>query len=529
MTRDQGSRTGDTARLRVLFVNRMASMERGGGETFDLEMARHLARMRCEITFLSGIPLFGRARRHVGLQVAGCRLQVKKMDEKESFNLQPSTFNLSSVTLRAPMFPWFPWDRVKGGWRVRVAEFWLFEKLAARWAWKHRNEFDIIQVCELPTFVTSFKRLQVAGCRLQVKEEGRLIHLQPSTFNLQPKLVLRLTAPNVYDPSGGVQKADAVIASGTTVGKIRAGLRSDCEDVPNAVDVERFQVAGEEGGDPAEIIQHETPPLVGSTFNLQPSTCNLLYVARFQDFKRHDVLIRAFAHVLEEKPDSRLILVGSGPLERQVKKRVQMDPRPGLGHSATDDVGEVGRGRGTRRDAPGGSGGPALPKENMLSNEKLDDAISFMGEVPYEQVPGLYASADIKVISSDYESFCFSALEAMASGLPIVSTDCGWVPILIGDTFPPVEKQWYTGAGDAAGRFDKDEPGRRIRRAPGGVIVGRNDPESLSRAILELAQDEERRKACGHWNREKAVREHGWETSARKLLGVYERVIDKSG
>ena len=35
---------GTSKPLRVLFVNRMACLERGGGETFDLEISRHLAK-----------------------------------------------------------------------------------------------------------------------------------------------------------------------------------------------------------------------------------------------------------------------------------------------------------------------------------------------------------------------------------------------------------------------------------------------------------------------------------------------------
>ena len=47
--------------LRVLFVNRMAGLERGGGETFDLEISRHLARAGVRISYLSGAPLWGPA------------------------------------------------------------------------------------------------------------------------------------------------------------------------------------------------------------------------------------------------------------------------------------------------------------------------------------------------------------------------------------------------------------------------------------------------------------------------------------
>jgi glycosyltransferase involved in cell wall biosynthesis len=144
-------------------------------------------------------------------------------------------------------------------------------------------------------------------------------------------------------------------------------------------------------------------------------------------------------------------------------------------------------------------------------------------------LPGIYAQADIKVISSEYESFCFAAIEAMASGLPVVTTDCGWVPGLIGDTLPPIEKQWVDSRGEPTGRFENDTPGHRIREAPGGLVVGREHAEGLAQAMLTMASDAALRERCGTWNRDKAVRDHGWESSAKKLEEVYERVIQDSG
>ena len=85
--------------LSVLFVNRMAAMERGGGETFDLEIARHLQSQGCTISFLTGIPLFGGLRR------------------KDLFSGFRSP--VSSFHVRSPYFGWFPWDKVRGGWRLR--------------------------------------------------------------------------------------------------------------------------------------------------------------------------------------------------------------------------------------------------------------------------------------------------------------------------------------------------------------------------------------------------------------------------
>jgi len=455
--------------MRILFINRMAATERGGGETFDLEIARHLAQRGHEVTFLSCIPLWG--VRSEKLEVGSKKLEVgsRKSD------LRPPTSDLRFITLRAPMFPWFPWDRVKAGWRVRVAEFWIFEQRAARWAWKRREQFDVIHVCELPTFVAKWKvrsRKSEVGSR-KSDVGSRKSEVRPQASDHRPPVVMRLTAPNAYDPCGGIQKADAVIASGTSITKIRASVRADCFDVPNGVDLGRFGSQKSEAGSRKSDLGPRTSDL------------RLLYVARFQAFKNHAMLIRAFAEVVKEVPDTHLWLAGSGPLESDVKK--------------------------------------------LARDVRVDKQVRFMGEVPFDDLPGIYAQADIKVISSEYESFCFAAIEAMASGLPVVTTDCGWVPGLIGDTLPPIDKQWVDSRGEPGGRFENDTPGHRIREAPGGLVVGREHAEDLAQAMLRMAGDKALRERCGTWNRDKAVRDHGWESSAKKLEEVYERVIRDSG
>ena len=40
--------------IRVLFVNRMACLERGGGETFGLEISRQVAQAGAQVGFLCG-------------------------------------------------------------------------------------------------------------------------------------------------------------------------------------------------------------------------------------------------------------------------------------------------------------------------------------------------------------------------------------------------------------------------------------------------------------------------------------------
>lgn len=409
--------------MRVLFVNRMLSMIRGGGETFDLEMGRHLAKLGCKVTYLSGVPVLGKNR-----------LEVKWTNEGRSLSPEGRP---KSFTLRSPYTAWFPWDKVRGGWRLRYADFWIFERLAARWAFHRRNEFDVVQICQLGEFARVWKK---CGSPLP--------------------LVMRLTGPQHSFDRETLNAPSKVFASGTTYQFVIKQGRPDAVQINNAVDA-----------------QHFSPGL--STWRANHGIPEhgflLLYVARFQAFKNHGMLIEAFENVLPEVPNAHLILVGSGHLEQRIKQQV-----------------------------------------NVSGTEGLPSRVHFLGEVPYETLPEIYRAADLKVISSDHESFCFAALEAMAVGLPLVSTDCGWVPVLISGGQPAHTNR-------AAGQPDSEAEGSIIK-TPGGLVVPQRDPMALSRAIVDCYHRKEMTKKMGFWNRNRVTSHHMWENSAAKLLNVYMEV-----
>lgn len=368
--------------LRVLFVNRMAGLERGGGETFDLEISRHLAQAGAQVGFLCGAPLL----RPAPLPVAGAR------------------------TLRTPWLRRFPWDKVKGGWRVRQLEFEIFEWRAARWIARHAAEFDVVQVCELPNLVHWLKQRGV-----------------------ETPVVMRLTAPNYYDPRGGVQRADALIASGTSIQKLR-DLGLDVVDVPNAVDADLFR---------------PQPSDFRARHGIGRDEFVALYVARFQAFKNHALLLDAFAKLAQDHPVVRLVLAGSGPLRERCEQQAA-------------DLG-------------------------------LAEKVLFLGEVPYAELPAVYAAADVKAISSDYESFCFAALEAMATGLPVLTTDCAWVPRLVAD-----------GA---------------------GLVVPVGDVAAFAAGLKKLADNPALRQRMGATGRQQVLERHTWPASAEKLRELYRRIV----
>lgn len=394
--------------MKILFINRMLTLVRGGGETFDLEMAKQLSMMGCEIDFLSSRPL-----------LRGALLPVPT----EHFKTCARSYVLAS-----PFLGWFPWDKVKGGWRLRSMEYRLFERKAIKWVMHHGHEYDVIQICELPYVVSELKRR-----------------------GFEKPLVMRLTAPNYGDHWQGVQKADRIIASGMTISALQNEIRPDVVDISNSVDMGMFHA-------------HETN--YRGRIGLDESHFIMLYVARFQAFKDHETLVRALDLVVKERPECHLIFAGSGHTERVVK---------------------------------------ALCEELGLS-----DSVTFLGETVYEELPDIYAAVDLMVISSIYESFCFAAIEAMATALPVVTTDNGWVPVLIGNN------------DSAVNEGTSEHP---FRQVDGGLIVPVGDATAFADAILWLIPRQTLRKKMGKSNQAVVENKYCWEQNAGKLLATYQSLM----
>jgi N-acetyl-alpha-D-glucosaminyl L-malate synthase BshA len=104
----------------------------------------------------------------------------------------------------------------------------------------------------------------------------------------------------------------------------------------------------------------------------------LLHASNFRKLKRVPDVVKIFYEVQKEIP-SKLLFVGDGP-ERQTAE-------------------ELGRALG------------------------ISDEIRFVGK--QEQMEDILAIADLFLLPSEYESFGLAALEAMAAGVPVISTNAG--------------------------------------------------------------------------------------------------------
>ncbi len=70
-----------------------------------------------------------------------------------------------------------------------------------------------------------------------------------------------------------------------------------------------------------------------------------------------------------------------------------------------------------------GDGPERGPAEDLCRQLNVCDDVRFVGK--QEQMEDILAIADLFLLTSDYESFGLAALEAMAAGVPVVSTNAG--------------------------------------------------------------------------------------------------------
>lgn len=143
------------------------------------------------------------------------------------------------------------------------------------------------------------------------------------------------------------------------------GLRAPHRAVTNGVDTELFKP----GQDTTSVIKKYT---------LATDRPIILYLGRIDGEKRIDVIIDAFDQVLQTHP-AQLVLAGFGALVPELKKQVKA-----LG---------------------------------------IEDQVVFTGFVDEADKPLIYNAATMFVIASPAELQSIVLLEAMASGLPVISVD----------------------------------------------------------------------------------------------------------
>lgn len=128
------------------------------------------------------------------------------------------------------------------------------------------------------------------------------------------------------------------------------------------------------------------------------------------------------------------------------------------------------------------------PDENSILADCNEENIIKVGPKPHDEVLEILKDMDALILPSYSEGFPLVVLEAMACGLPIISTPVGSVPDMIGDE--------------------------------GGVLIKLKDSESIKEAVLKIKPQDTRQK-MGEHNIDKVQREYLSASVLEKLLEIY--------
>lgn len=159
--------------------------------------------------------------------------------------------------------------------------------------------------------------------------------------------------------------------------------------------------------------------------------------------KNYPLLLRSFQRVLR-KTDAKLIIIGKGEERKNL--------------------------------------------ESLTISLGIEKSVAFLG---FQNNPFKYiAKSDIFVLSSDFEGLPNVLIEAMACGVPVISTRC------------------------------PSGPDEIITDGENGLLVPVGDEEALTQAILRLLEDKELRKKLAKAGKKKAE-----EFRIEKIIGEYEKLF----
>ncbi len=151
-------------------------------------------------------------------------------------------------------------------------------------------------------------------------------------------------------------------------------------------------------------------------------------------------------------------------------------------------------------------GGGERPRLEALGHALgLGDRLRFAGTRPASEI---YAELDIVALSSRNEGTPLALIEAMAAGLPIVSTAVGGVVDLLG----PVEHSVRAGAAVY-----------EVRSC--GLTVPSGDEDGFAAALGALTEDAAMRAQLGARGREIACARHSRERLADDVLRIYQQLV----
>lgn len=287
-------------------------------------------------------------------------------------------------------------------------------------------------------------------CYRSVKRLPYIISLRGSDVpgaNARLKLDYKILGPLVFKPIWRNASALVACSEGLKARALQFLPSAEIQVIPNGVDLERFHPAPVGCAVHTDCPRsHEGSGVHSTPYRPQTGVLRLLTVGRLSATKRLPLLLEMVELLCRQGSRVHLTVVGGGALEAELRQ--------------------------------------------SLDERDLRDNVTLLGRRDGDQMPEIYRQHDVYVSASMQEGMSNAMLEAMASGLPIVTTRCEGVDELIADN---------------------------------GVVVDNPQPEALAATVRKLAEDRAVLKAMSVAARKKAE-SFGWDKAADSYLRLYAKV-----
>jgi glycosyltransferase involved in cell wall biosynthesis len=130
---------------------------------------------------------------------------------------------------------------------------------------------------------------------------------------------------------------------------------------------------------------------------------------------------------------------------------------------------------------------------DLIKKFDLADCVSFVGKVSNEDVPQYLVASDVFVLPSLYEGFGIVILEAMAAGLPVITTNVGGPPDIIKD-------------------------------GVNGYLVEVKNSEQIADRVIRILNDNGLKEKMSENNRME-VKKYSWESVTMQLESLFRSII----
>ncbi len=299
----------------------------------------------------------------------------------------------------------------------------------------------------VPSFAIPSDSAKALVCAVHSTWKGEALVTRrdnPKNLNPNEKMMLRFNFLLRSYEKKLMDRSDALIAvSKYTTGELTKLYGIDEEKIHviyNGVDVQKFKSRPNRAG-----LRRE--------FGLEEKQKIVLFVGRLYHRKGLETLLHSIPPVLREFKDVKFAISGTGFKKKEESLR------------------------------------------RLAKKLKIEDHVSFLGYVPDEKLPDLYAASDIFVLPAIYENFPFAILEAQATGLPVISTKVGGIPEFLVDN-------------------------------ENGFLIDPGDSKQLTQRVLTLLQHPNLAKEMGDRGRKLIEEKFSWRLIASQVIDLYHKLLE---